>query len=265
MSEKTAFSVAVLRALEGRMPPSQRLFEDPVAERLLTGFPAFLVHNGPARHLFVRLMERGAPGFFADVVCRTRAIDDACRQAAAPQVAILGAGMDTRPYRLAEMRAAQVWEIDLPTVQEYKIRMLGDLPSHVHYVPANLAHQHLGDVLAASGFDASLRSLIVFEAVSQYLPETAVKSIFAYAAELPPGSRIVFTYLPPGVLTREPRRARRLHWQTFLDPSQLADLLAAHGLTLLQDIGADEFRAMLPPGRHLRVQEVDRVAVAQAA
>jgi methyltransferase (TIGR00027 family) len=267
MTEKTAFGVATLRALEGRMPPDQRLFDDPVAEGLLTGFPAFLVRTGPARRLFVRLMEWGAPGFFADVVCRTRAIDDACRSAlaaGATQVAILGAGLDTRPYRLDEMRAVRVWELDLPAVQEYKIRILGDLPGHVRYVPVDLARQPIGEVLAANGFDAGVPSLIVFEAVSQYLPETTVKSIFAYAAELPAGSRIVFTYLPPSVLAREPRRARTLHWQTGFEPARVGEVLAAAGLTLLRDLGAAEFRAMLPPGRHLRVAEIDRVAVAAA-
>ena len=158
--ENTAFGVGTLRALEGRNPQGVRLFDDPVAERLLTGFPALVVGNRPLRAAFVRLMDLAAPGFFGLVVCRTRVIDDACRDAlaeGAAQVVILGAGMDTRPYRMDEMRMARIWELDLPAVQAAKksaiTRALRHLPTDVHYVPADLATQRVADVLADNGFD----------------------------------------------------------------------------------------------------------------
>src|SRR4051794_8070989 len=105
--EGTAFGVGLLRALEAKTPPDQRLFEDPVAEKLLSGWAAWVVRHRVARRAFMPLMEMAAPGFFGGVVCRTRAIDDACRESLAGgvrQVVILGAGMDTRPYRMAAMR-----------------------------------------------------------------------------------------------------------------------------------------------------------------
>ncbi|MCW2141043.1 class I SAM-dependent methyltransferase [Actinoplanes cyaneus] len=75
------------------------------------------------------------PGLYAAVVCRTRVIDDACRDALAggiSRVVIVGAGMDTRPYRMPETAAAQVWEFDLASAQRVKkatlTRALGALP-----------------------------------------------------------------------------------------------------------------------------------------
>jgi methyltransferase (TIGR00027 family) len=272
--ENTAFGVGTLRALEGRVPAGIRLFDDPIAERLLTGVPALVVRNRPLRWAFTRLMRRAAPGFFGDVVCRTRAIDDACRDALAGgacQVVILGAGMDTRPYRMDELRSTRIWEVDLPAVQAAKksaiTRALGQLPAHVRYVPADLAAQRASDLLAANGFDPGARTLLVWEAVSQYLPGTAVEEILGYAGRLPGGSRLVFTYLPDDVIdgARHARRARRLAWQTGFDPRLLGRHLAAHGLTLLADLGAREYqeRFLQPRGRVLDVFEIERVAVAQ--
>lgn len=272
--ENTAFGVGTLRALESRTPRRVRLFDDPFAERLLTGVPALVVRNRPLRWAFVRLMDLAAPGFFGLVVCRTRAIDDACREAlaeGAAQVVILGAGMDTRPYRMDEMRAARIWELDLPAVQAAKksaiTRALRDLPTHVHYIPADLATQRAAEVLADNGFDPNVRTLLVCEAVSQYLPETAVEDIFAYAGTLPAGSRLVFTYMPNSVINsaQHARRARHLHWQTSFDPPHLSQRLAAHGLRLLADIGGREFQEQLlrPRNRVLDLVEIDRVAVAE--
>jgi hypothetical protein len=119
--ERTAAGAGMMRALEGRA--RRPLFDDPIAERLMTGWTAVVVAHGPLRWAFLRAMDRAGPGFYGAVVCRTRVIDDVCRRALADgvaQVVLLGAGMDTRAYRMPEMRAARVWELDLPTGQEAK-------------------------------------------------------------------------------------------------------------------------------------------------
>ncbi|MFF5295284.1 class I SAM-dependent methyltransferase [Paractinoplanes globisporus] len=267
--EGTAFGVGLLRAIEGRVDPGRRLFEDPVAERLLTGWPAWVVRHRTARRAFMPLMELAAPGFFGGVVCRTRVIDDACREtlvAGVRQVVILGAGMDTRPYRMAAMRTARVWELDLPRVQAAKRARLGDPPGQVRYVPIDLAEGSLRETLAASGHDADLPTLVLCEGVTQYLPRTVVDSIFAYAGSLPTGSRLVFTYLPKTVLDdpEQARRVRRFHWQTGFDPADVPRHLADRGLTLTRDWDADQYRELLlrPLHRDLKVFEIERLAIA---
>lgn len=269
----TAFGVAMVRGLEQRVPPGPRLFDDPVAERFLTGLPALVVRNGAVRRAFLPMMERGAPGFYGGVVCRTRAIDDACRAAlaaGATQVLLLGAGMDTRPYRMDETRAAAVWELDLPEVQAAKRaavdRVLGGPPPHVRFAPVDLTTQDLAGTLAANGFDPAARTLLVWEAVSQYLPRASVEDVFAFAGTLAAGSRVVFTYLPQRVFdeARFARWVRRYQWQTGFDPIRLGAHLATHGLTLVEDLGGDEYqeRYLRPLGRELAVFEIERVAVA---
>src|SRR5688572_1762282 len=102
--ERTADGVAVIRAIEQHA--ARPLFDDPLAARMLSGWPAVVAARRPLRWLFLRALERVGPGFYGAVICRTRAIDDACRSALAAgtsRVVIVGAGMDTRPYRMPEM------------------------------------------------------------------------------------------------------------------------------------------------------------------
>ena len=266
--EKTADGVAMLRALEQHAP--RPLFDDPLAARMLSGWPAAVVARRPLRWLFLRALERAGPGFYGAVICRTRAIDDVCRSALATginRVVILGAGMDTRAYRMPEMATARVWEFDLPAAQAGKkaalVRALGALPPHVIHLPLDLAKPDAADVLAGAGTG---RTLLICEAVTMYLADDAVGRVLAYAGGLAPGSVVIITYLPREVAGRSgnDRWSRRLGWRSAYHPAELAARLRAHGLTPLSDIGADDHQARLlrPAGRELAVFPGERIAVA---
>jgi methyltransferase (TIGR00027 family) len=180
---------------------------------------------------------------------------------------IVGAGMDTRPYRLAALNEVKVWEFDLPEVQMVKraalTRVLGELPPNVGFVPIDLTAQRVGDGPA----DSSVPTLVIAEAVSLYLPGPAVDELFAYAGGLPPGSRFILTYLSR-VVAEDPRYARwqrRLKWRTAFSPAEVGALLEAHGLTVLADLGsADHERDLLRPmGRELDVFDGERITVSR--
>jgi methyltransferase (TIGR00027 family) len=265
---RTALGVGLMRALEQHDP--RRLFDDPLAEKMTGGWIGAVARHRLLRNAFMFLMSRSGPGFYGCVVCRTRVIDDECRRAVADgirQVVIVGAGMDTRPYRLASLQQTKVWEFDLPEVQEGKKaalrKALGGLPSHVGFAPIDLTTRRVGDGPA----DGSVPTLVICEAVSLYLPGRAVGELFAYAGSLPAGSRLVLTYLSR-VIADDPRYARwrrRLRWQTAFYPSEVAALLQAAGLTVLRDLGAaDHQRDLLRPiGRELDVFEGERITVSR--
>jgi O-methyltransferase involved in polyketide biosynthesis len=57
----------------------------------------------------------------ADVLApRSIVIDDALKARLNPQLVILGAGLDGRAWRMRELAAADVFELDHPTSQEDK-------------------------------------------------------------------------------------------------------------------------------------------------
>ena len=68
-----------------------------------------------------------APGGVGFVVARERYIDDfliTSLNDGLDQVVILGAGFDTRAYRIAGMQKTRVFEIDHPSTQAEKLKRL---------------------------------------------------------------------------------------------------------------------------------------------
>lgn len=123
------------------------------------------------------------------------ALDGGCGQ-----VAVLGAGFDTRAWRMDRLRGLRVVEVDLPAIQRHKRRRLGDLPpmGDVTFVEADLARDPLAEVLATTPLDDTIPTAFVWEAVAPYLPDRAVRSTAAAIAQVgAPGSRLAMTFAHP--------------------------------------------------------------------
>jgi methyltransferase (TIGR00027 family) len=140
---------------------------------------------------------------FLHILARTRAIDDRLcieiRDGAA-QVVILGAGYDTRAYRMQELlKRTIIFEVDLPRIQELKklrVReVLGQAPENVVFVPTDFTNQDLGTVLPKAGYHVEQRTLFVLEGVSSYLPESGMDAMLRFVARnSAPGSALIFDY-----------------------------------------------------------------------
>ena len=144
-----------------------------------------------------------AMGSVIMMIIRTRFIEERLEHAirdGVSQVVILGAGFDTRAYRLVELlKAARVFEVDQPSTQEYKKRRIREtgieVPPNLTYVAVDFRHDKLGDVLAAAGYDSSQRTFFIWEGVTMYLPEAAVEETLRWVAAQAPGSTIVFDFV----------------------------------------------------------------------
>ncbi|HEY0803493.1 MAG TPA: SAM-dependent methyltransferase, partial [Pseudonocardiaceae bacterium] len=97
------------------------------------------------------------------------------------QVVVLGAGLDTRAFRLDWPAGAGLFEIDQPTVLEFKngvLRQEGALPRCIRtVVGVDLRHDWAG-ALTGSGFDAGLPTVWLAEGLLQYLPADAERALF---------------------------------------------------------------------------------------
>jgi methyltransferase (TIGR00027 family) len=112
----TAFWVATFRANESERPDA--LFRDPFAARLV---------EGQGRDIAAQMENAEQVGW--SVVLRTRIIDDFLIEAianGADLVLNLGAGLDTRPYRLALPRGLPWIEVDFDRVLSFKATRLVD-------------------------------------------------------------------------------------------------------------------------------------------
>ena len=124
-----------------------------------------------------------------------RAFAEGC--AASDQVVLLGAGWDTRSYAEGSSGAARIFEVDTAATQAAKIAALqraGIDHGHVTFVETDFNQQAWWDALAASDFDPGKRTLVIWEGVTMYLPEQAVRETLAAVAGFGAGSRIAFDY-----------------------------------------------------------------------
>jgi methyltransferase (TIGR00027 family) len=183
-ASRTAEQNALFRALESSLSERRRLFTDPLAQRFLT-WPFTLVARlalVPAvRELVPWLIDTRWPGVRTSVVARTRLIDETIATALAEpieQVVILGAGFDSRAYRLPSMRGIVVFEVDHPDTQAIKRQALARArsapPQHVRFVAIDFNRQSLDSVMPAAGYRESTRTFILWEGVTSYLTEAAV-------------------------------------------------------------------------------------------
>jgi methyltransferase (TIGR00027 family) len=249
----------------------------------LTGvkFMLRLARWRPARELLINLSENSAPGIWGSMLCRKRYIDDKIQEmiGAIDALVILGAGLDTRAYRMDDLTTIPVFEVDLPENIAYKRarvqRLYGQLPAHVHLVPIDFERQDLQTVLAGAGYRANQRTFFVWEAVTQYLSEEAVHKTFDFLAKAAPGSRLVFTYVRQDFLDGvnlygadnlyQRFRVKQQLWRFGMVPEQVAAFLAAYGWREVEQMGSQECAAryIRPSGREIPVSEVERSVYAE--
>src|SRR5215212_967779 len=252
---RTAEHNALSRALETRRRGG--LFEDPLAEAFLGPPLRAVAHLGrPA----TAVIDRRWPGVRTSVVARTRLIDDAVRGLApeAGQVVLLGAGFDSRPYRLGCLAGRTVFEVDHPDTQRRKrevLRRAGVASAGVRFVATDFTEGHLDRALAGEGWDPAVPALVLWEGVTNYLDAAAVDAGLRWCARAAPGSALLFTYVDRQVLDHPERYvgAERLRSTlqrtgealTFgMAPAAMAPYLAEVGLQPEWDLGAADYRAL---------------------
>jgi methyltransferase (TIGR00027 family) len=285
-ASKTAEHNALFRALEARRPRPRRVVDDPLARVFLS--PPLrtvdeLARIGIVREAEERFIDRQWPGVRTAVVARTALIDEmvATLVGATSQAVILGAGFDTRAYRLPALRDVTVFEVDHPDTQRRKRTLLtraGINAPNVRFAPTDFRAGDVDRTLAAVGYDPTLKTLILWEGVTNYLTEPAVDATLRWCARSPACSELIFTYIDrrvlddPGQYEGAERVFATLHRaneeMTFgMAPAETPAYLAARGLTLDSDVGATEFRTSYygAAAQDMRGHEFYRVAHAHVA
>ena len=210
-AEQTAIGPMVIVAADQyEMSP---LVDDPWARRILPPsgrFAASLARFAPARRVFVAVTERRIRGGWANFLSRKRYVDDQLVDAVAKgidAVVILGAGYDTRAYRLPELAAIPVCEVDLPGNIARKAaalrRCFGRVPPGVRLLAVDFETDSLAERLDREGFGPDKRIFYIWEGVTPYLTEPAVRKTMSHLAYAAPGSRLVFTFIRKDFLDGE--------------------------------------------------------------
>lgn len=169
----TALWIAAARARESARPDA--LFADPWAVDLAGA-------EGRDR---LAASERASGRENPFLPVRTRFFDDLLTAATwSEQLVLLGAGMDTRAYRLDLHADTVVFELDVPEVFAAKNVVLGAVAPRCQRreVRADLAGEWEPALLAA-GFDSTRRTVWLAEGLLFYLTEAAVGRVLSTCAK----------------------------------------------------------------------------------
>lgn len=195
---KTALTVAAMKSAAGVYP------NDDITPRLA----------GPQLMFGMSLLVNAVPDLFKElgVVSRTPWLDsrigDIIENRSIDQVVILAAGLDTRAYRMPELKQADVYEIDLPDLISAKERLFNKLSEEISEeiegglepiaknitrIASDLSQPIWTEHLAQAGFDSDKPTLFLMEGLVYYFDEeqldTLGRQIKSCAAE---GSHLLF-------------------------------------------------------------------------
>ncbi|MEU3980469.1 SAM-dependent methyltransferase [Streptomyces sp. NPDC026672] len=278
----TALMVAAARAIEAARPDA--LARDVYAEHFVRAAPACAdwplhpdeVPAGEADPLWGRLGR-----YFG---LRTRVFDDyllSRAEAGTRQVVVLGAGLDTRAYRLAWPRGCAVFEVDQEAVLAFKEHVLRTTPypgsaagsdaartagvgratagtaAGARRIPvvADLRHEWI-PALTAAGFDPSRPTTWLAEGLLLYLPSAAERLLInTVAAHSVPGSALAYeakVTLESAAVRDSPvytaaRRRIGVDLPALFDPDPRPDsatALAGHGWRTWTDTPFDHSRRL---------------------
>jgi methyltransferase (TIGR00027 family) len=209
LSSRTAEFMALFRALESMQSERRRLFYDPFAALFLSASLRRIAQCsampilGP---LLPQIIDHFWPGARSSGVARTRLIDDwveASMANGSQQLVMLGAGFDSRAWRMPVLAGLPIFEVDHPATAAKKRRLVAAVAAErpdLISVTLDFDRDRLPDALAAAGFDSRRRSTVVWEGVTNYLRADAVRSVFAWVGTLAAGSTLIFTYVHRGVI-----------------------------------------------------------------
>jgi methyltransferase (TIGR00027 family) len=215
----TSLLIAAERAIETERENS--LFKDPFA-RQLAGEETFALLD-PEKNIVIR--ENGRPY----IPVRTRFFDDFLLHCVSQcnQIVILGAGMDTRAFRLNIPENTHIYEIDQAEVLDYKNAILRDVSpkSHRHTIKADLRFPWI-HLLLESGYCQDQPSIWLLEGLLYYLTEIQVHELLKLISDVSAKN----SYLATDLVNRKALEGNTeitKHWHSGFDEPET--LFTDHG------------------------------------
>ncbi len=262
---KMAELIALHRVAESRKPEGERIFYDPYAIYFVNPETlSFAASNPEKTKEMSEYYERLFPGLGNSIRARVRYFDDFVKNSideGLEQFVILGAGYDTRAYRIGGLKGqVKVFEVDHPDTQSVKIEKLkkifGILPGHVIYVPVDFETDNFGERLVAQGYDRALKTLFLMEGLIMYIPPEAVDETLSFIVKNSgKGSYILFDYYPESLVdgSCELEAGKNIHNYLIqigeplkfgIKEEMVKTFLTERGFSKVQNVNAEEYKKM---------------------
>jgi len=266
LPSKMAEMMAMHRVIEAVKPEEERICYDQYAIHFISQETLDLLKkltNDPAlAKIKIEESESLFPGIRSSIVARVRYFDDFVEKSSGnglEQLVILGAGYDTRAYRIEGLkRNVKIFEVDHPNTQSFKIQKLeqifGSVPEHVVYVPVDFENETLSQRLFDSGYDSSKKTLFIMEGLTMYIPPEAVDETLSFIVENSgKGSQIIFDYYPESIVdgSSELEISENLRKYTSdvgeplqfgIEEGKVEEFLSKRGFSNIQNVTSEDYK-----------------------
>jgi methyltransferase (TIGR00027 family) len=257
--------IALHRFGESRKPEGERICYDPYAVHFVNPETLALAASDPEKtKVMSEYYERLFPGLANSIRARVRYFDDFVKKSldeGLEQLVILGAGYDTRAYRIEGLKEKiKVFEVDHPDTQRVKIgkikEIFGSLPNHVIYVPVDFEIDNFGERLLEKGYDRSQKTLLILEGLIMYIPPEAVNETLSFIAKNSgKASSIIFDYYLESVVdgTCELEVGKNIRDYTYqqgeplqfgIKEGMVENFLEAMGYSGIRNVTTEEYKKL---------------------
>jgi methyltransferase (TIGR00027 family) len=269
----TAMMTAYVRAYYA-MHNTEKIFDDFLAYRLIPEekrvlIEQYLTETNPLNNtdhsklIFNQTDTLAYLKYPTLIIIRGRYVEDTLEKAISQgvkQYVILGAGLDTFAFRRPELiEQLDVFEVDHPATQEFKIHRLAELgwkhPAKLHFIPTDFTKENLRTVLtSSSSYDPNIKSLFSWLGVTVYLTrEEIFTTLHSITKVAPAGSIVVFDYFGSDMFLPEnlsPQIQKKLEinrkngepLKTGINPATLKEDLANLGLLLHENLNSKDIK-----------------------
>jgi methyltransferase (TIGR00027 family) len=249
LPSQTALTAAAARAAHLIVDHDPPIFADVLAAALLGDQAEDFIgyHRAHGTHIVLSTAR-------AQVTCRSRYTEDRLAddiRRGIAQYVILGAGLDSFAYRSPLADRVQVFEVDHPATQQWKLTRLAKaripVPDSVTFAGVDFESGSLVDSLIRCGFDPSRPALVSWLGVTMYLSHAAIGQTLAAISTFAAGSTLITDYMLPASLRDAagtsyaeqvmPVAAERGEpWLTFVTPGQMSAWLESHGFGMVEHV-----------------------------
>jgi methyltransferase (TIGR00027 family) len=263
----TAEINAAQRAVAAMHPDKKIRNPDYLAEKFVSDDFWYYYHYSRDFDRSMEFVKTFRVGGYYYANARTKHIDKLFRHASnngLEQVVLLGAGFDSRAYRLGKkIPGVRFFELDHPPTSARKQEKLREIfsrpPANVHFVPIDFKSWNVEESLEKAGYDSKKTSCFILEGVSMFLPKEAVDRTLRFiATQSAAGSTVIFDYIPEVALAGDAKQYpgfRRIAFRMALagEPllsglpektEALTSYMQDSGLELLSNVGHEELTRM---------------------
>jgi methyltransferase (TIGR00027 family) len=256
----TAELTASHRAAESLKPETERICDDPYAIHFLSLATLEIVKDPVKLKAFSQQVGPLAQAMGTLIRLRVRYFDDFLKKSlkeGLEQLVILGAGYDTRAYRIEGLKEnVKVFEVDHPHTQHFKIEKIREIfgftPEHVTYVPADLETQTLNQSLFSAGYNRSKKTLFLMEGLICYLTPETVDGILSFIVENSgKGSIVLFDYHEESVVngTCEEGRILQKYFEQVgesfkfgIEEGKIEEFLLKRGFSDITNVSSEDYK-----------------------